>query len=108
MWTTHIARDQNNINDTAFTAAPLDPHTDGNYFQDSPGIQVFHAIEADPNGGGDSLLVDGFRIAQEIMHSSPELFYILSHLYIPYHHTDPDYKMLQKKHIFSKYEVVNR
>lgn len=37
--------------------------------------------------GGESILVDGFKLAEEIRKKNPEHFRILSTVPIPYHHT---------------------
>ena len=44
--------------DSAYSTVALPAHTDGNYFEDPPGLQIFHCLKADPQGG-DTLLVDG-------------------------------------------------
>ena len=40
------------------------------------------------------MLVDGFRLAEEIQKRNPEHFHILSSVPIPYHHTDEDHKFI--------------
>lgn len=104
MWTTHVSPDQNSISDTAYTAIPLPLHTDGNYWHDTPGIQVFHAIQADVSGGGDSSLMDGFAIAHAMRTSNDvkhrEAFAFLSQFMIPYHHADPQHIMKAHKPVF--------
>jgi alpha-ketoglutarate-dependent taurine dioxygenase len=100
MWTTHVAPDPSRISDTAFTAAALPPHTDGNYLQDPPGIQVFHAIVADASGGGDSVLIDGFAVAEAMRASSPAAFAFLSRARLLYHHTDPEAVVRARRPVF--------
>jgi trimethyllysine dioxygenase len=51
--------------DTAYTNLELRPHTDANYALDAPGLQLFHCLEF-AGAGGESILVDGFRIADEL------------------------------------------
>ena len=44
--------------------------------------------------GGLSILVDGFKLAEEIRRSNPEHFYILSSTPLPYHLTTSSHKYL--------------
>ena len=63
--------------DTAYTSQAIGPHTDGTYSFDSPGFQMFHCLQFDGTGG-DSTLVDGFKVAEDIRRSDPEAFEVLS------------------------------
>ena len=51
--------------DTAYTNLELLPHTDGTYSHDAPGLQLLHCLAFDGTGG-QSTMVDGFRIASEL------------------------------------------
>lgn len=68
--------------DTAYTSAAIGPHTDGTYSIDSPGFQLFHCLQFDGNGG-ESTLVDGFKIADQIRHLDPIAFEVLSTVKVP-------------------------
>ena len=57
--------------DTAYTSLELRPHTDGTYAFDAPGLQLFHCLHF-TGSGGESILVDGFRIAEELRAADPE------------------------------------
>lgn len=59
--------------DSAFTPKELRPHTDGTYSHDAPGLQMLLCMEYDAIGG-DSIMVDGLRIADEIRRNDPALF----------------------------------
>ncbi|WP_455373326.1 trimethyllysine dioxygenase [Limibacillus halophilus] len=63
--------------DTAYTTLAIGPHTDGTYAFDAPGYQMFHCLEF-KGEGGDSLLVDGFKVAADIKERAPELYETLS------------------------------
>ena len=63
--------------DTAYTTLELRPHTDGTYALDAPGLQFFHCLEFSGTGG-ESVLVDGFRIADELREHDPEAYATLS------------------------------
>ena len=90
MWRTEM-RSGAAVVDTAFTAAPLALHTDGNYFADTaPGLQVFHCTVADESGGGASLLLDGLAAAAEVKVRDPSAFKLLSSWPIEYHHSGID------------------
>jgi trimethyllysine dioxygenase len=60
----------------------LSSHTDGTYSHDAPGLQMLHCLHFDGTGG-DSTLVDGFKIADLLRSTQPELFDVLSTVAIP-------------------------
>jgi len=62
--------------DTAYTTQELGPHTDGTYSFDAPGYQMFHCLAFD-GSGGESILVDGFKIAAQIRAEEPEDYALL-------------------------------
>jgi trimethyllysine dioxygenase len=68
--------------DTAYTSAAIGPHTDGTYSIDSPGYQLFHCLKFD-GSGGESTLVDGFKVADQIRRSDPMAFEVLSTVKVP-------------------------
>jgi len=68
--------------DTAYTSAAIGPHTDGTYSIDSPGYQLFHCLQFD-GSGGESTLVDGFKVADQIRRTDPSAFEILSSVKVP-------------------------
>jgi trimethyllysine dioxygenase len=68
--------------DTAYTSAAIGPHTDGTYSFDSPGFQMFHCLHFDGTGG-ESTLVDGFKVAEDIRRSDPAAFEVLSSVKVP-------------------------
>jgi gamma-butyrobetaine dioxygenase len=55
----------------------LAPHTDEPFRYSPPGIIAFHAISP-ATEGGDSILIDGFRLAEEVRRRDPEAFQLLS------------------------------
>ena len=54
-----------NPNNAAYTALGLDLHTDIPNVPSPPGVQLLHCIVNEAQGGG-SILVDGFRVAEEL------------------------------------------
>ena len=68
--------------DTAYTNLELLPHTDGTYSHDAPGLQLLHCLAFDGEGG-ESTMVDGFRIASELRATEPELYDVLSTVHVP-------------------------
>jgi trimethyllysine dioxygenase len=71
--------------DTAYTSAAIGPHTDGTYSNDSPGFQMFHCLKFDGTGG-ESTLVDGFKVAEHIRRTDPAAFEVLSAVKVPAHY----------------------
>jgi gamma-butyrobetaine dioxygenase len=76
-----------NPNNLAFTSAALGVHTDNPYRDPTPGLQLLHCLEADAPGG-DTLLVDGFRAAEELRRRHPSEFALLARLPMPFHFAD--------------------
>lgn len=65
--------------DSAYTPKELRPHTDGTYSIDAPGLQMLLCLEYDAVGG-DSIMVDGFMVAQKLKNHNPILYNIISHI----------------------------
>lgn len=68
--------------DTAYSMSYLEPHTDSTYCHDAPGLQLFCCLERD-GVGGDSILVDGFAIAEAMRKEVPEDFATLTTVAVP-------------------------
>jgi trimethyllysine dioxygenase len=68
--------------DTAYTNLELRPHTDATYALDAPGLQLFHCLEFE-GLGGESILVDGFRIAAELRAEDPQAHDTLARIEVP-------------------------
>ena len=71
-------------NDTAYTNIDISSHTDGTYWSDTPGLQLFHLLYHDGTGG-TTTLVDAFQCAQEFEKRYPEDYALLSRLPVPAH-----------------------
>ncbi|KAK6051677.1 taurine catabolism dioxygenase, TauD/TfdA family, partial [Cooperia oncophora] len=73
--------------DTAYGNETIGPHTDGTYFNQTPGIQVFHCLHA-AEQGGDTVLVDGFECAAQLRSEDPDAFKLLSERKIEHHYVE--------------------
>ncbi|KAK6015307.1 taurine catabolism dioxygenase, TauD/TfdA family, partial [Ostertagia ostertagi] len=73
--------------DTAYGSDTIGPHTDGTYFNQTPGIQVFHCLHA-AEQGGDTVLVDGFECATQLRNQNPDAFKLLSERRIEHHYIE--------------------
>jgi gamma-butyrobetaine dioxygenase len=78
-----------NPNNLAFTAAALGVHTDNPYRDPTPGLQLLHCLEADAPGG-DTILVDGFKAAEDLRAQDPTAFSLLSWLPVDFRFADAD------------------
>lgn len=63
---------------------PLRPHTDENFREPPPGIMVFHSIRASEDGGGASVMTDGFKLAEDYKKLYPAHYELLSTVPIPH------------------------
>lgn len=62
----------------------LRPHTDENFREPPPGIMIFHSIRASEDGGGASVMTDGFKLAEDFRARDPEGFDLLTRIPIPH------------------------
>lgn len=62
-----------NPNNLAFTSLGLSPHTDNPYRHPAPTLQLLHCLQSE-DSGGESILVDGFSIAEKMRAEFPTLF----------------------------------
>ncbi len=81
----------------AFTAGPLEMHTDLPGEETAPGVQFLHCLENTVEGGL-SLFLDGAAVAEALRAEDPEAFDLLSRHYIPffYRHDNWDYRAHQR------------
>lgn len=73
--------------DSAYGADTLEPHTDGCYSHDGPGMQFFLCSER-TGEGGESVLVDGFAAAVALRDTDAEAFDILTKVSVPGHYIE--------------------
>ena len=76
-------------NNSAYTAAGLDLHTDLPNWANPPDFQFLHAL-ANEATGGDSTLADGVAIANDLRATNPEAFEILTTTPVPFRFHDAD------------------
>ena len=81
----------------AFTAGPLEMHTDLPGEEAAPGVQFLHCIENTVEGGL-SLFLDGAAVAEALREEDPESFRLLADNKIPffYRHDNWDYRAHQR------------
>lgn len=77
-----LSAELNEHDDSAYTNTFLSPHTDGTYYHCAPGLQMFNCMEFDGTGG-ESVLVDGFAIAEAMRDECPEHFRTLTEVSVP-------------------------
>ena len=63
---------------------PLRPHTDENFREPPPGIMIFHSIRASEDGGGASVMTDGFKLAEDFKALCPNEYELLSQVPVPH------------------------
>uniref|UniRef100_A0A914W4G0 Trimethyllysine dioxygenase, mitochondrial n=1 Tax=Plectus sambesii TaxID=2011161 RepID=A0A914W4G0_9BILA len=81
------SKDEQYHEDTAYSNEALAPHTDGTYFEQTPGIQVFHCLHPAASGG-DTILVDGFNAVRQLHLSNPHAFDVLTRTLVPHHYLE--------------------
>jgi alpha-ketoglutarate-dependent taurine dioxygenase len=74
--------------DSAYSQTFLEPHTDGSYSHDAPGLQMFACLER-TGTGGESILVDGFAVAERLRAEQPAHFALLTAVAVPSRYLEP-------------------
>lgn len=74
-------------NSVAYTSLPLVTHTDEGYRDPAPTVQLQHFLRSDTSGG-ESTLVDGFRVAADIRRTDPAAFELLANTPLHFHFAD--------------------
>lgn len=80
---------QKQPNDLAYTSIELESHTDNPYRKPVPSIQFLFCIENSCEGG-DSTVVDGFKVASDLKKNNPDVFETLSKTLINFKFKDKD------------------
>ena len=83
-----LASDLSEHDDTAYSQSFLAPHTDGTYCHEAPGLQMFCCLER-TGTGGESVVVDGFAIAETLRKDFPDDFEVLTTVSVPAHYIEP-------------------
>ena len=68
----------------AETTHAIAPHNDELFRHAPPGVIVFHCLEASADGGGATVLVDGFNAAERLRETDPAAFDLLVRVPLPY------------------------
>jgi gamma-butyrobetaine dioxygenase len=74
-------------NSNAYTALGLELHTDLPFYVQPPDFQFLHALQADAEGG-DSTLVDGVWVAEQLRAADPAAFDVLATWPVPFRFHD--------------------
>ena len=85
--------------DSAYTQEELRPHTDGTYNHDAPGLQLLLCCEYEAEGG-ESIMVDGFKIAKILREKHWTSFNILSEIDIPGRYFGDGVELIAKRPVF--------
>ena len=94
--------------DSAYTQEELRPHTDATYSNDAPGLQLLLCCDYKAQGG-ESIMVDGFKIADVIKKEQKDLYEILSSVEVPGNYVGDGVCLESKRPIFklnSNKEIV--
>ncbi|KAI8926411.1 hypothetical protein BC831DRAFT_511713 [Entophlyctis helioformis] len=90
--------------DTAYTSIALPAHTDTTYFTDPIGLQMFHLLEH-RGEGGESLYVDGFRVASQLKERSRWAYDALTQIKISAHSAGDKNTLMQPTPFY--FSVIN-
>ncbi len=91
-----LSSDEVDHADSAYSTTYLEPHTDGTYSHDGPGLQLFACVER-TGTGGDSVLVDGFAAAEVLRRDKPDSFKLLTEVAVPAHYMENGVELRAKR-----------
>ncbi|MFK8029578.1 MAG: trimethyllysine dioxygenase [Gammaproteobacteria bacterium] len=97
MW--HLSSDLTDHGDTAYSTQYLDPHTDGSYYHDAPGLQLFNCQQFDGKGG-ESVQVDGYALAELVRAEDPEAYETLYKVAVPGQYLEPGVHVRAERPVF--------
>ncbi|XP_078405676.1 gamma-butyrobetaine dioxygenase [Cetorhinus maximus] len=91
--------DKTDANNVAYTTGKLSLHTDYPALHHPPGVQLIHCIKP-AEAGGETVMVDGFHVANQLRQLNPEAFQLLTSILVDFTDTGADYCdfCLQSKH----------
>ncbi|XP_039289113.1 trimethyllysine dioxygenase, mitochondrial isoform X2 [Nilaparvata lugens] len=92
--------------DTAYTNEFIGAHTDNTYFNDAAGLQIFHVMKFDGEGG-KTLLVDGFRAVADVEKVNPDYVQCLRNVKVESYYSD-DTRFITNVDSILKYSPNNR
>lgn len=78
-----------NPSNLAYTGLALSAHTDNPYRDPVPTVQLLHCLQSEVEGG-DSIVVDGFHLIEQIRCESPEDFRLLATQPLRFHFRDAE------------------
>ncbi|KJE94377.1 gamma-butyrobetaine dioxygenase [Capsaspora owczarzaki ATCC 30864] len=94
-------RSVKNAKNIAYTSLDLMLHQDLMYFEAPPGLQFLHALEVTVPTGGESLFVDGFRVAETLRRTHPHHFDTLVRVPVTYNYVHPHQHRIMRHPIIS-------
>ena len=71
----------------AHTSKEIPPHNDFASYKSQPSVQALHMLENECEGG-DSIIVDGWKVIEDLRKDNPEYFNILKEFNVPFRQFD--------------------
>ena len=75
------------VYNVAHTSKELPPHNDFASYKSQPSIQALHMLENECEGG-DSIIVDGWEVVEDLREENPDYFNILQEFNVPFRQFD--------------------
>ena len=85
--------------DSAYTQEELRPHTDSTYSNDAPGLQLLLCCHYKATGG-ESIMVDGFKIAEKIKNEKKDIYDTLTNIEVTGQYLGDGVSLKAKRPIF--------
>ncbi|MEO1190410.1 MAG: TauD/TfdA family dioxygenase [Pseudomonadota bacterium] len=88
-------------NNLAYSDAGLGPHSDNPYRDPVPGLQLLHCL-VNEAGGGETILVDGFAVAERLRDTAPDDFDLLTQHAIPFRFRDAEVDLQARQRVIAQ------
>jgi gamma-butyrobetaine dioxygenase len=85
-------KSMSNANAVAYTNLSLSLHTDEAYRDPAPTVQLTHFLVSEAEGG-ETTLVDGFKLAEDLRQQHPDKFRLLTETELHFHFRDLDIEL---------------
>lgn len=90
-------RTEVNATNLAYTGMALQAHTDNPYRDPVPTLQILYCLQSSTEGG-DSMVVDGFRVAERLREENTLWFDLLTRYCVPFEYNGSEGVQLSARH----------
>jgi len=91
----------NKVLPTGFSHAVFQTHNDNAHYETPAGFRTYQIVEHIDGSGGESLIVDGFNVVDQLRKNDPEAFKFLSTTPVGFE------KMMENRHVYNEQPMIS-